>query len=661
MKISIEFKSINSINYLQKVLLAVLILLFTSIKIYANEKTEIKRLEKEIEIAEGEHLYELKADLSRLYYRYDANKTYSLAKEVLSYAKPEHNSDLEEKAYVRIAIWHYLSGNSDSTLYYCDKALKTNELTNNIEEKEYALNLTSLLYNSIGNYQKAIEYGEQVLKLRRNRNDTIGVAGSLGNLAFTYKNVGNYEKTAEYLYESLDIFEKIGDTISIVGRLQSLYYLKERLKLQQDAFEVLTKAIGLSKKINYPMQLAELYSNLSGYYLNINEYDSALIYEQLALDMFIDLDIERSCAASYLQFANIYDKMGKYKKARSYYYKAMGIYKPMQAVPKLNILYENFGLNFSAENMNDSAEYYFLKAYNSAKKINQARVVQYTAKDLRTFYKKINNYKKSLEYFEIYTHYSDSISGGITKKQIAELDVKYQISQKEKKIALLENQKLEFEIKDVRNKQKQQFYISTIILVVIVLIAFGVFVYFKSKKDKQIQRQKEIVHIREKELANSELEKSKLKEKELNTQLEYKSKQLTSHALNMMKKNKFLHELESDISDIRKEAGEDVKAKLRRVNSLIKRNNKSDKDWELFKNYFEEVNQGFYERLNVKHPGLSSNDYKLCALIKLNMNIKESASVLNISPESVKTARYRLRKKLEMNADQDLHELINMV
>jgi DNA-binding CsgD family transcriptional regulator len=129
----------------------------------------------------------------------------------------------------------------------------------------------------------------------------------------------------------------------------------------------------------------------------------------------------------------------------------------------------------------------------------------------------------------------------------------------------------------------------------------------------------------------------------------------------MMKKNQFLQELESDISEISKHSSDEVKSKLRRLNALIKRNNKSEKDWELFKNYFEEVNRGFYERISVKYPKLSSNDYKLCALIKLNMNIKESASVLNISPESVKTARYRLRKKLEMKAEDDLHKYIQNI
>jgi len=43
------------------------------------------------------------------------------------------------------------------------------------------------------------------------------------------------------------------------------------------------------------------------------------------------------------------------------------------------------------------------------------------------------------------------------------------------------------------------------------------------------------------------------------------------------------------------------------------------------------------------------------------MNIKEVASVLNLSPDSVKNARYRLRKKLNLNSQDDLFEFVNNI
>ncbi|HNP98308.1 MAG TPA: LuxR C-terminal-related transcriptional regulator, partial [Bacteroidia bacterium] len=73
---------------------------------------------------------------------------------------------------------------------------------------------------------------------------------------------------------------------------------------------------------------------------------------------------------------------------------------------------------------------------------------------------------------------------------------------------------------------------------------------------------------------------------------------------------------------------------------------------------FESINKNFYERIRQAYPDISPNDLKVCALIKLNLSIKEMAGILNISPDSVKTARYRLRKKLQLNSEDNLTEFI---
>ncbi len=77
--------------------------------------------------------------------------------------------------------------------------------------------------------------------------------------------------------------------------------------------------------------------------------------------------------------------------------------------------------------------------------------------------------------------------------------------------------------------------------------------------------------------------------------------------------------------------------------------------------YFEQVNKDFFEKLLKKVPSLSSNDLRLSALIRLNMNIKESASVFNVEPASIKSARYRLRKKLNLNQEDDLYDYMRKI
>ena len=59
-----------------------------------------------------------------------------------------------------------------------------------------------------------------------------------------------------------------------------------------------------------------------------------------------------------------------------------------------------------------------------------------------------------------------------------------------------------------------------------------------------------------------------------------------------------------------------------------------------------------------QHPDLVPNDLKLCAYLRMNMNSKEMASLLNISLRGVEIRRYRLRKKLNLEHDKNLVEFL---
>jgi len=100
---------------------------------------------------------------------------------------------------------------------------------------------------------------------------------------------------------------------------------------------------------------------------------------------------------------------------------------------------------------------------------------------------------------------------------------------------------------------------------------------------------------------------------------------------------------------------------MKQVMRSLKQGLNVDKDWDLFKLYFEQTNERFFDELKKINPGLTGNDYKLCALMKLNMSVKEMASVMNISADSLKNARYRLKKKLKLQADDKLNIFIGNI
>jgi DNA-binding CsgD family transcriptional regulator len=85
----------------------------------------------------------------------------------------------------------------------------------------------------------------------------------------------------------------------------------------------------------------------------------------------------------------------------------------------------------------------------------------------------------------------------------------------------------------------------------------------------------------------------------------------------------------------------------------------TNSDWQSFKDYFEKVHPNFNAKLRKEFPTITESEERLFLLVKLNLRTKEIASILGISNDSVKKNRNRLRKRLSLNADQDLVEYVH--
>ena len=83
-----------------------------------------------------------------------------------------------------------------------------------------------------------------------------------------------------------------------------------------------------------------------------------------------------------------------------------------------------------------------------------------------------------------------------------------------------------------------------------------------------------------------------------------------------------------------------------------------DKNWNEFELYFKRVDNDFFEKLERGFPGLTPNERRLCALIRLNLDSKEIANMTSRTFRSVNTAKTRLKKKLGIGADSSLYDFL---
>ena len=178
----------------------------------------------------------------------------------------------------------------------------------------------------------------------------------------------------------------------------------------------------------------------------------------------------------------------------------------------------------------------------------------------------------------------------------------------------------------------------------------------ESIKNEEIkEKEYQIEHI----TLKSEEEIIKLKNEKLTTEVGLKSQALTSSAMNLIQKNQLLNQIKNTLKNINKELEEKQHViQLNRIVKSIDRDLASGEEWEQFQDNFDQVHGNFITRLKEAYAGLTPQELRFSAYIRMNLNTKEIANLLNISVRGVEIGRYRVRKKLLLERKDNLSDFI---
>ena len=198
------------------------------------------------------------------------------------------------------------------------------------------------------------------------------------------------------------------------------------------------------------------------------------------------------------------------------------------------------------------------------------------------------------------------------------------------------------------------------------------FIIRKIEKEKHTLKEKQKAALKEKEQAFAEkalkaeqeiiqLRNEKLEaENQKNlTELEGKTRELASIAMQITYKNEILNQVKQKLIRV---SGKMLHLESKQqVNELIKTLEKdllTREDWEKFEMHFDQIHEDFLKKIRKQFPQLTPKDLRLCAYLKMNLSSKEIAPILNISVRGVEISRYRLRKKMGLSRDANLTEFM---
>ncbi len=185
--------------------------------------------------------------------------------------------------------------------------------------------------------------------------------------------------------------------------------------------------------------------------------------------------------------------------------------------------------------------------------------------------------------------------------------------------------------------------------------------YKKEQKRLVLHKQREI-HQKETEIRHlsdqSEQEIIRLKNEKLEAELAHINQELTSSTIHLINKNEQLGAVKELLEGLVESRHDAPKTEIRRIISEIDKSLSGDADWHKFERNFNLVHGDFIKRLLARYPSLTPQEVKLSAYLRLNLNTKEIAQLMNISIRGVEISRYRLRKKLNLERNENLTEFV---
>jgi tetratricopeptide (TPR) repeat protein/DNA-binding CsgD family transcriptional regulator len=509
-----------------------------------------------------------------------------------------------------------------------------------------------------GEYKEGLENLTQILEYaEKSDNHKVEVLATI-NIGILYYHLNDLEKALNYYFTALDLAVDYGleETLNAIYNNIAIVYSDNNEF--ENAREYFLNALNISKERNDSLRIGINNLNLANLHSDYNRYADARKYIDEAEKIMMAFDQPGLLVPLYNVKGNIYFKEQKFKLAKISQQKALNYLKLHD-----DVLYETqiniaLGRAFHELNQHDSAILHVEKGYALAKQIKNKEQIINSSKLLGELYQAKKMPGESTSYLWEALNWTDSLLSERNQKWVSESQMRYEFEKKEMEISFLES--------------KNKLYLIIWLLSILFLIILGTFIFYFLRNRHIRIRQHHKLLLQEKELHQLELqkteaenkclmeemkaneEKSMLEQEQFKRELELKDRELALNAMHVVNKNSILSDIHDRLSSLECKENRDSEMKIQAIESLIRQNIHFDNDWQTFKLHFEKVHGNFFQGLKEAHQSLSQGDLRLCAYMVINLNPKEIAQILNISPDSVRKRKQRLKEKLSVEKDTDL-------
>jgi two-component system, NarL family, sensor kinase len=372
---------------------------------------------------------------------------------------------------------------------------------------------------------KAYKAYRDAINFAREKNLNYNLGRIYQNQAVLFSNAGRGAQSRASLDTAIMFYQKSDNPKAKKFEANTYSDIANRLKIQNELEQSVLyylKGVAILEQLGLDAELVVIYCNVSTLFGDIKEHAKQNEYAQKAVAAARKSGIAQKLFTAYMILANSYIMQGDNLSAKKYMDSSKVYFDELTNINSVDAIFSYYLINaqvFNRLNQLDSSFYYFQKSFEVSKKYNysygkaesqlqmgaiaiqqkkyteaekylltgieEAKTINYFGmlddgyKYLSDVYAVTGRYKHAYEYHQKYKEANDSIVSLDSKKNVTELEKKYESEKKDKQIIVQQSQ-----------LQKRKILNYVLIGSAAALLLLSLLTYRNYHQKKRIQQQR---------------------------------------------------------------------------------------------------------------------------------------------------------------------------
>jgi tetratricopeptide (TPR) repeat protein/DNA-binding CsgD family transcriptional regulator len=560
-------------------------------------------------------------------------------------------SDTAKIGYLLKASWQALYTNPAYSLRLVEHGLDVASKTGTDHRSLELRMQKGTIYWAMGDLEAALGTYQAARKEFAVRGDSLGLAKADNNLSLVYFDLSYFELSLAPALRALAYFEARHDSLRLPTIYNNVGNIYNATSDHPQAEAYYRKSLAYAYARKDTQLICMIANNLALVLADLHQHQEAKELFETALDGYRAQGNPTGISNVYVNLATLYLAEERWEEADTMYHAALALAEQVKNNYQISVAELKLA-EFNIKTSNYAAAVtHGRRALTVGQQVGGLRALASTHEALAYAFAGLGAYDSAYSHQMEFKRFNDSIFSDAKSRAIAELNLKYESVAKDAEIERLDHD---------RSVSRLRTVILVVTLALLIISALLIVM-----RQRAILRREKL--LKEKDLAvlaaneariAAELRAANAETTRLQGENEFKSRELTTLAMNIVRKNELLESLETDLKGLRKNTKDGGDEKLLALSRMLAQTLNSEKDRKEIELFIDAAQQNFFQSLETRFPDLSLKERRLCGMIRQGLSSKEIAAVFNINTSSVEVSRYRIRKKLNLEGSQDLAEFL---